>query len=617
MVTFNAPRLSLADGFLYPYTDLAFLLPTAFSPFTTNYGADSCSDHPAPSTASGRVFIPSYHSWFYPDLNDAVSLKTIINGVDTAVGRWLVDSLTINDVPGDGYNPGLFPNSRNMQNTTGWAFSWGTTEGQNLVTPAFVKGGAHLELTVPKAPAAGYFAFITTPRAPVTPGIGYHLTAMMHDAVPDWFSNTNGFTLTMKWYNAAGALLKVDAGVWVEMPDTDLIDNRGWRWLATGAPVQAPAGAASMAATFKYAMTAAADAFPPLTTERMAGLDGVSLHADKGIWDPTAFAGNKRPAGRWVDFSASDISAYTGRLMIASEPWPQQDVDARFGSLRDAVAAAGGNVEFDTYSNILQLAYRDVDNQSALDNYQTILNSIGEIAVASPVWLNRMTFADPARFVKVLIILSTGMAAIIDDPNQVTIPAGAISAGALQSSITGLSNKVVLNYRKPTVDGSEDASASVSNPASIAAYGPMVRTVSTDLTAPEGRAWDKAASLVKTQAAPVYSMADKIKLVTSQIPDTPGVAKLFTVMTGFRRIVIIPDAPALLGVNQRVKAGTFVFGANPSVALDVEPSDQIAPDPINLRDIAYRPDAMFTNVKLPKYVNVRLGDLKTTSAPSI
>ncbi|WP_104087261.1 hypothetical protein [Arthrobacter sp. GMC3] len=579
MVAITEHRLAVS-GFAYNSgVPGAFQVPTAFSPTVVKYGADTCSDQPSPTTMAGKIFIPLDYAAFHPTLNDRVSYMVSGWPGYAPVFRGRIDGLTIEDVDGATYGP-RFPNSRNLTTLAGWEFTTGTARpvpATGLLTASPHRVG----LKAPSEPGAigGTAAIIRTPRAPVVAGKAYVFTAHANDD----FSQPN---LEVEWFNAAGTSISTDY-----VPNHRVaVNDQPWFPIYTE-PRLAPATAVK--ARFIVRLTA-----PP--TGGTVYLDTVNLLTEKET--------ETRQAGRWVSFQASDITASAGRLMIGDEPWPAQDAEQRIGRLSQLVPA--NVMTFQTNpSDQTMLAYRDIDNQSALSVFQRIATSIGTVAMASPQYETLITTATPPRTTLSLEVVS-GTLAIVEDPSLVKIPAGSIRKGPLSTSITGLSNTVKFNYRVATEGGSEDAAATISNTASISNYGPMARTLDTDLPSASGKAWQQAQRMVTAQANPVYRLADSANVVVARLPETLPSWSIFNAMTGFRRLVHVPDAPALIGPYHRINGASMTFGKETKLSLDLEPADLIAPVTVTFYDLSRPP---YNNMPFTKFTNLTFLQLGTVS----
>lgn len=599
MVNVRYRELSIKGMLTSPRKATAYLVPTAFSGLTVKYGADSCSDHPDTSTMSGSLFIPEHHQHFYPDLNDEATFQFWGTDRNSRVFFGLIDSLTIQDRTGEPL-PAGFPNARDMQNLDGWDFRRGTTPAGSPVAATFTPGGSHIEITTPlKTGSAAEYVFITSPQAPVNPAKQYRVTGLYRPMV-DQFTGTRTIRYDLLWYDAAGALASTVDDVSTEWSSTTA---QTWQQLDTRR-IWPPSNAAFLAVR---AWCPIADYYPA-SVPLPAGVDGLTLHEDL-VTKP--MNGSRRSPGRFFTFTASDITATAGRLMIGGLPFPPEYAGDRIIRINNIVAPVYEMVASNLPSTAL--AYRDIDNQSSLDVVRRVAASTGDVAMASNQWGSRVIgYGDPVRFSRVLKVLPAGAAAIVEDPLQITVPASAIHDAPLTTGITGLSNQVQFNYRLPAEDGSEDATAVVRNPESMARYGPMSRTIDTDLAAPTGRAWDKAQQIAEAQGTPSYSLDGSINLVESQIPDGPGIYRLFEAQKAFRSIVVIPDAPDLLGKYQRIKAGTLTFGKKIEISLEVEPEGQVIPDAITWADLST--SLPYQTIKLSGLPpTLLISDLETTS----
>lgn len=584
MVTFTDHRFTLA-GYVYnPKVGPAFQVPTVFSGLSVKYGADSCSDHPGPSTLSGRLFLPEMSTAFYPTLNDPLSYSVAGSGGFSDVFQGRIDSLTIEDV--EGFRaPARFPNSRNMLTLSGWSFTTGASDVPDVPSTA-VLGGAPHRIRATAATLASTQPpniKITTPRAPVVPGTSYAFSAQFKTqfATP---------TVQFLWYTTSSSPNPIKT----EYATSPFLagPNDSWAGVCTETR-EAPAGAKFLAVRVQLVPYSNGEANEVL-------LDTVTLLTKEEL--------QSRPAGRWVTFQASDITAAAARLMVADTPWPAEQTTFRIQRLNELVPR-----EFIVFGtdpiDYTELAYRDIDNQSAMSVFQRIATSIGAVAVASPQFARLITTGRPPRSPLSLEMLA-GTPQVVDDPDLVKIPAGSIRKDAFSTSITGLSNSVQFNYRSWVSGGSEDASAMARNAASIAAFGPMARTIDTDLPAPTGKAWDQAQRIVLAQASPVYRLSDATNVILSELPEDQASWDLFNAVEGFRRLVHIPDAPPLIGPYHRVRSATMNFGKTPTLSLDLEPSNQIASDSVTFYNLSRFP---YNNAPFSKFTHLTFRDLDNAS----
>lgn len=597
MVTIEYPALTIAGGTFNPSKEGAFILPTSFSGLTVTYGGDSCADSPEAGTMAGRVFIPEQHAGFYPQLADPVSLRATINGVDMRVMYGTVDDLIIEDVAGEPL-PAVMPNTRNMQSLDGWEVRQGTSWATAAQQPAeYIVDGARVTATGPVPPDLGYFVFMRPPVVPVTAGRPLVLTAMS-------MSPTGGGKFQAEWLDAGGAV--VDA---YELYMYYTAGSFNGEYMPQrSSTYYPPYGAVALRLTVSMELDPSGQPW-----EQQAGIDGIVLHqlAD-GVYDlPTP---RRRPPGRWVQFKAADVLATAARLLVGTTPWPQHSVEGRTQALNEIVPAGAVTFGFGARDPFALLAPRDIDKQNTLEIYQRVLASSGDLAIAATAPARYIVPASLPRYPQVIADVG-GMAAIVTDPNVPELPAGAIQAGALQTDITTMANQVRLEYRAITdvmEQTAEDASKLYVNEASVIAYGAMGRSITTDLAVAEGSAAeDKASRLADAQAKPYYRLADKLRLVASQIPEAPNVARIYSADAGFGQLVHVEGAPELLGEYHRIRAAAIVFGRQPSVELDVEPPDYAAPEALTLMETAG--GAPFDTLTLADFANVTLEQMKTTS----
>lgn len=592
MVRVTDHRFDLAGMSYNANKAAAFFNPTVFSGLKVTYGADTCSDHPAPSTLSGRVFIPEAMAAFYPTLNTPTSYAVAGPGGRADVFKGRVESLTIEDV--DGFRPpARFVNSRSMTTLTPgllanrWNFYTRANDRPEVASTGALTTSPHRVQATPAALVTDQpiEVRIMTPYAPVTAGQQYsfaaHARSVRQFGTPVWFH----------WYsnNAGTGLIRVD------QTETSYASSRNdvWFGLLT-APLAAPAGATHVRVSVELSAGSNASPFGPVS------LDTVTLL--------TAAERKLRPAGRWVDFQASDVTAIASRLMVSDTPWPDDTADNRTVRLnrlvpRDVIYFGTSPIDY------TPLAARDVDNQSAMGLFQRLCTSIGSVAVASPEFDTYITTGRAPRSPYSLEMVA-GNPVIVDDADLVKIPAGSIVDGPLSTSITGLSNQVKFAYRSWLGDKTEDATATVQNDASIAAYGPMARSVETDLPAPMGKAWEQAQRLVTAQAQPVYRLANSTQVVLSQLAETQPSWDVFNAVEGFRRLVHVPDAPALIGPYHRISSAEMVFGKSPSLSLDLEPADQISSESVTFYDLSQYP---YNNVPLSKFTSLTFEQLDFAS----
>ncbi|UVK60165.1 minor tail protein [Arthrobacter phage SerialPhiller] len=597
MVTITNPGLSLAGGVMHPSKDAAFILPTAFAGLQITYGGDSCSDHPQPGSAAGSVFIPAQHAAFYPRLADPVTLRATINGEDTRIFYGTIDDLIVEDVAGDEL-PAIIPNSRHMQSLAGWTITQGTSRAGAVALPAdYLVDGARVSATGPQPGGLGSYVYIAAPAAPINTARAYVVTAMAQSPV--------GYPyLSVEWINAAGAVVQTDELYSYYIPPSLQGDYYALHTATFWPPMDA----------VKACIVAASELDPTAEPwEQAVGIDGLVLHElPAGVYTLPRY---KRPAGRYVKFKASDILATAARLIVGDTPWPQQTIENRTAALNDLVPAGAVSFGFGSADPFALLGPRDIDKQNMLEIYQRILASAGDLAIAATAPARFIAPASLPRFPMVIADDGTGTAVIITDPLVPELPAGAIEYGPLQTDVTTMSNQIRVEYRQITDTMSqtaEDAAQLYSNDESVAAFGAMARSVTTDLSVVEGsRAEAKARRLAVAQATPFYRMADNVKLVEAAIPEAANVARLYSADYGFGQLVRIPDAPSLLGQYHRIKAASITFGKPAAVELDIEPSDYAAPEPVSFGETFGQP---FDTLTLSAFAGITLGDLTTTSA---
>lgn len=590
MVLIQVPELSLAGAAFTSGRTAAFLLPTAFSGLTIEYGGESCLDNPDPASMAGAVFIPNHHAGFMPQLADIAKFRCSINGRPQFLYSGLVDEFTIDDVDGPEL-PELIPNSRNMTDPAGWAASWGTAPGQHVVVPDVVND--RLTISPPKPAEFDYtqFGYITTPAAPVVPGAPYRLTFMSLDQLGQ-------AEVHAEWLDGAGALL------WSQNVYPSA--TAGWQgeWHAGHAgPFYGDWQASTVRFVFKLALRPAGNDQP-----NTVGLSGVVLH--ELLPGRENYAGEVRPAGRYLTFKSSDITATAARLMVGTTPWTGDTVAGRTDKLNGIVPAGVVSFGYGDYQNTW-LGARDVDRQSALEIFQRVSASNGDTVAASPLWDRSIVPLAKPRYRSVLDVVN-GQAVVLTDPSIAVVPARAIAHAPLQTAITDMSNQVRVEYRAEIdYTTAEDGTVTFTNDASVAAFGPMARSIATDLAAPTGPAMDRAERITKAQAAPTYRLPDSVQLVQSQLPDGDELGELYSPDTGYGRLVRITGGPALLGEYHRVRGAVSVFGRQPSLVLDIEPENHAAPAPVSLLDIQrspYTPGMTFGNS-----AGVTIGELRTAS----
>jgi len=601
MVTIEYPALTMAGGTFNPSKVGAFILPTSFSGLTVTYGGDSCADSPEAGTMAGRVFIPEQHAAFHPRLADPVHLRATVNGVDMRIMYGTVDDLIIEDVAGEPL-PELIPNTRSMQDLAGWEVRTGTSwdTGAQLAADVTIDG-ARVTATGPVPADLGSYVFMRLPLAPIEAGRPYVLTAMQ-------LGPTGGSSFTADYLDAGGAVVYSEQLYTYYTPGSfngDYMPHRSTVFYPNY-------GATHLR------LTAAMELDPTgQPWEQTTGLDGVVLHRlpDGATELPAA---RRRPPGRWVQFKAADILATAARLILGTTPWPQQTVEGRTQALNALVPAGAVTFGFGTRDPFALLAPRDIDKQNTLEIYQRILASSGDLAIAATAPARYVQPASLPRYPQVIADVA-GVATVVTDPNVPELPAGAIQAGALQTDITTMANQVRLEYRQITdvmEQTAEDASTLYVNEASLIAYGAMGRSISTDLAVIEGsRAEDKASRLAAAQGTPYYRLADKLRLVSSQIPEAPAVARIYSADAGFGQLVHVAGGPALLGEYHRIRAAVLTFGRQPAVELDVEPPDYAAPEALTFGETFGTPAPVpFDTLTLADFAGITLGELRTISA---
>lgn len=581
MVTVTDHRLAVSGLTYNPSKENAFIMPTAFSPATIKYGADTCSDNPSPTTLQGRLFIPNDYAEFFPVLNDPVTYTFSSGGGNVAPFSGRIDGITIEDVPG-AQPPAAFPQSRTITATDRWVFRDGSIDAPGAVLPVVLDSSKPSRVGMaPTTQPLQTYGTMTTPPAPVTPAVEYKFTALAFGAI-------SGFTaVAFTWYNAAGEVISVVYPGSIYMPTNNLLFSS----LATY-PATAPPAAVTVTISVQLDVNS--------SYEPVVYLDTVNL--------VTPAQAKERPAGRWVTFQASDATATAGRIMVGDIPWRPETVWSRLSRLNAIIP--NRVVKFSTPTiDVTQLAYRDVDKQSSLALFQRIVSSIGNVALANPQYeMEISTAADPRSPLSLEVV--SGNPVLVEDPSLAHLPAGCIRSGPMSTSITGLSNTVQFNYREGNNDGSEDASVSITNATSVTAYGPMARTVDTDLPAPAGLAWDRAQRLIQKQATPYYRLADNAKVIVDQLPNVPASGSLFGAMTGFRRLVYIPDAPAIIGPYHRIHAASMTFGKTTELELELEPADLIPVTTVSFYDLSRYP---YYNMPFSKFTSLTFKDMGAAS----
>jgi len=597
MVTIEYPALTMAGGTFNASKEAAFMLPTALSGAQLTYGGESCADHPEAGTLSGRVFIPEHHAAFYPRLADPVHFRATINGVDMRVFYGTVDDIVIEDVDGEPL-PELVPNTRNMQSLDGWEVRHGASWATSTTYPAeYLTSGARVTANGPVPADIGEYVFMRPPAAPVAQGTALVLTLMMQGP-------TGGNTITAEWLDAGGAV--------VDTYDVYTFYTAG-SFNGDYMPLRSvelypPWTATSLRLTFAMELDPTGEPW-----QQGVGVDGIVLYQlPAGVWQLPQL--KRRPPGRWVSFKSADVLATAARLIVGTTPWPQHTVEGRTQALNELVPAGAVTFGAGSRDPYALLAPRDIDKQNTLEIYQRVLASAGDLAIAASSPPRYIAPASLPRFPRVIADVG-GMAAIVTDPNVPELPAGAIQAGALQTDITTMANQVRLEYRTITdvmEQTAEDASKLYVNEPSVIAYGAMGRSITTDLAVADGSAAeDKASRLADTQATPYYRLADKLRLVASQIPDAPNIARIYSADVGFGQLVHVAGAPELLGEYHRIRAAAITFGRLPAVELDVEPPDYAAPEALTLLETAG--GVPFDTLTLSDFANVTLEQMKTTS----
>jgi len=602
MVTITYPALTLAGGTAVSGKDAAFLLPTAFSGVQVTYGGESCADSPEAGTMAGTVFIPAQHAAFHPQLADPASLRATINGEDMRIFYGTVDDLTIKDVAGAEL-PEYIPNSQNMASLDGWEIRQGTSWATAAAFPAdYLVGGARVSATGPVPADLGEYLFFRPPAAPVANTNQAYVLAVMAQA-------PIATTWTAEWLDAAGAVLYSFQPYMYYTPGAYMGDYEA----QYSEPLYPSYGATQLR------LTAACELDPTDEPwQQECGIDGITLHLLPAGAAGLADAKVPRPAGRWVTFKASDVLATAARLVVGSTPWPQHSVEGRTEALNAIVPAGAVTFGFGSRDPYALLAPRDIDKQNTLEIYQRILASAGDLAVAATAPASWIVPASLPRYPQVLADIG-GVAEIVTDPNVPELPAGAVQAGSLQTDITTMANQVRLEYRTITdvmAQTADDASVLYVNDASVIAYGAMGRSITTDLAVAAGsRAEDKARRLADAQALPYYRLADKVRLVASQLPDAANLARIYSAEVGFGQLVHIAGAPQLLGDYHRIRAAVLTFGRQPAVELDVEPPDYAAPEALTFDETYGTPaPAPFDTLTLADFDNITLDQLKRISA---
>lgn len=605
MVTIGNLGLSLNGAVFNPGKEAAFQLPTAFSGAQVSYGGESCADNPDAGALAGRVFIPAQHAAFYPSLADQAALRATINGEDMRIFAGQVDELSIKDVAG-AQLPELIPNSQAMDSLAGWEVRQGTSWATAAAWPAdYLLGGARVAATGPVPADYDQYIFIRPPAAPIEDTAHYVLTVMAQAPI-------GAAAWTGEWLDAAGAVLYE-----FQLYMNYAVGAGKGEYLAQySAGLNPSYGATQLRLTAAMNLDTAGEPW-----QQGAAVDGITLHRlPAGKYELAEATQLPRPAGRWVTFKASDTLATAARLVVGTTPWPQHSVESRTQALNAIVPASRVTFGFGSRDPYALLAPRDIDKQNTLEIYQRILASAGDLAVASADFAGWVVPAALPRFPQVLADVA-GVATIVTDPNLPVLPAGAIQDGELQTDVTTMANQVRVEYRTITSiaeQKAEDTTALYVNDAGVAAHGAMGRSMATDLADVAGSVAEaKAQRLAITQAEPYYRLADNLRLVASQLPDSATLAKIYSAERGFGQLVLVDGAPELLGQYHRIRGALLTFGRQPAAELDVEPSDYAAPEPLSFADTDGTPrPAPFDTLTLGSFENsgITIGDLERISA---
>lgn len=591
MIKFDLPTLSLDYYDFSPSTVSRGMVPTALSPLSYDWGAESCADNLDATSLSAEVVIPRTHQHLYPTLQSLVSLAVLLRDeADNFLGggpifRGRVESVEFQDYENSGDPVNLAP-------ATGWKFLYGTDRGSATALP-LQQEGRRMTADVPIPPSSGtHHLWAVSPIMTATPGAMYQLDSY----TKDFFDGMWNLAVTVEELDAAGAV----TGSWELFSHrVTTTDNQGDKWqFQHYGDVMWP-----HAQRWRMVFTAPVDTVHG-DVRRLIGLDTPQA-VDVTGWDAKPF----RPAWRVYKITAADATAAASRIRVGSEPWPGEPAGTRAFRITQAARDLGSLLTFTGPAIYRELAPRDVDNQSALECIQRVYASTGEVSTGAAQAYDMVTPTKLPMFIDRLTInAGTGKAQIT--PGRVyDLPAGCIQRSPVKLDTTDLTNQFRLGWRN--VATQEDAATDYTNTASVNKFGPMSRTSDTDLPSAEGPAADRARAITELQGSPRPRLSSDAVVVLDAMPSQDGVHELLDSVTGFASVVRIPDPPDGIGNLHRVHGLKPIIGREPGLTLKLEPYESTWAQPVMFSEV--QPNTDLGPLTFAKSDTVTYAQIRTAS----
>lgn len=589
--------------------------PSIYAGMEVAFGAASCSEHPESTTASLSLWVPKTHTEYLPKLDEEVYVRGTFGGTKiSTVFAGTVDRVTLFDdhKPAETYDPTQYYGNKVLDINDSLLGHWIVTGDVSLTHTATSIDNGILTITLDDRIVNAY---------------GYHhsthitLQNLQKFSIPadrDLSVETGivGATgvVTMYFYNSIGNLL---SGKTV---DVNTINT-----------VTPPAGATKMAIG-DWSIDAKAG-YPILKVGPFI------------VRDPsTATPAPESVPGYRVLVQCSDAVAQAGRLRIGDTPWDSTTAMLRFGRISELAKPAG--VKFGgTYGLTVSRGYaeledvyvraRDVDSVNALEVYQGTAMS-GGMTVGS---ISNVVGPNYRLLMPRVLDKDTNGAFIeeVTNPNNSrpipAIPVNAIVDDSFSLDTTETINQVKLEYfvRKGTVWSSEPEAVSETNmtiSASDAKYAPVTRTLKVEnqvndpyssLQAPKLDAVNsvmvKATALLAAQSVPRWRLSNGCDIVLKNLPDSEGLIQIIDEETRFGQLIRIDNGPSEIEQYQRIRGGTIVLGANPSLSFQLEPVDYSAPLALTKDAATFdATTASITYADLKKNLGLKINDLRSIGA---
>lgn len=592
MIRLEKPTLSLNRYELSPSKSTRFMVPTALSPLTLDWGAESCADNLDATALSAELIIPRTHQHLYPTLQDLVSLATVVtDGGQEFYGggpifRGRVETAEFEDEENSGDPANLVP-------AAGWQFLYGTARSSATSLP-IQQEGRRMTVDVPVPPSDDtHTLWAVSPIMTAAALSTYQVDAYTRGTFDvDW-----GLFVTVEELDASGA---VTSSWEMFRPRETTTDNQTDKWYFQHYGDLLWARAQSFRLVFAAPVKTVHGA-----GNRIAGLD-MAQAIDVTGWDTKPFL----PAWRRYKITAADATAPASRIRVGSEPWPEEFGGTRSFRISQAAQDRGSLLTFTSPRISRLLAPRDVDNQSALDCIQRVYASTGEVSTGASTAYDMVTPTQLPSFINRLTQNPVTGKAQLTPGRVYQLPAGSIQANKVKIDTTDLTNQARIGWRDAVAQ--EDASTDYTNTASVNAYGPMSRTFDTDLPEPIGPAADRAKALTELQGSPRHRLSGDAVVVLANMPGQNGMDALLDAVSGFTAVVEIPDPPAGIGNLHRVHGLKLTMGTEPGLILKLEPYDSTWAAPIMFSEVqAGRPAASLT---LAQCDTVTYAQIRTASA---